>query len=114
MSAPDTSTRALPHWSRIGVAVHATVRSSPPPVIHRDSRSACGTPFAAPPIAMRAANSSSRATRSRNDVPSSSANDRPNVSIRARFAPCGTMIASWSVITMKLGIVSATVLAKFH
>ncbi len=98
----------------IGVAVQATVRSPPSRVSQRDSRSACGTPFAAPAIAMRAANSSSRATRSRNDVPWSSSSERPNTSQKALFAPCRVTTASWSVMTMKLGIVSATVVAKSH
>ena len=39
-SAPEISTRATPDWSRIGVAVQATVSSRPSPVIQRDSRSA--------------------------------------------------------------------------
>ena len=78
----------------------------------RVSRSDWGTPFAAPAIAIRAANSSSRATISRNDRPLSSSRLRPTAAENARFAPKGTTFASWSVRTMKLGIVSATVFAK--
>ena len=37
---------------------------------------------------------------------------RPVASQKARFAPSGTTFASWSVMTMKLGIVFATVVAK--
>ena len=106
MSAPESRTRAEPDWSRIGVAVQATMRSRPSRVSQRHSRSACGTPFAAPAMAMRAANSSSSPTKSRNDVPTTSSSGQANTAQNARFAPCGTTWASWSVTTTKLGIVS--------
>jgi hypothetical protein len=113
-SAPERRTRAAPHWSRIGVAVHATVRSRPSRVSQRDSRSVCGTPLAAPAIAIRAGNSSSSTTRSRKDPPTRSSTCHANASQKARFAPCGTIRASWSVTTTKLGMVLATALAKSH
>ncbi len=80
----------------------------------RDSRSACGTPLAAPAIAIRAANSSSSSDEVEEGPPVELLEAAPERVAEGAVRPVGDDVASWSVTTMKLGIVSATVLAKSH
>ena len=112
-STPETSTRATPHWSRIGVAVHATVSSRPSP---RDP----------PRLALRLGDAvrgardrhpCSELVVARDDLEERPPARAPRGCARRRRRTrgsrrSGTTFASWSVMTMKLGIVSATVFAK--